>query len=35
MAMQAEGKPLKAIRAAIDETYGSKGLPTQTPQPPG
>jgi hypothetical protein len=35
MAMQADGKSLKAIRAAIDEQYGPKGLPTPTPQPPG
>jgi hypothetical protein len=35
MAMQAEGKPLKAIRTAIDEKYGSIGLSTPTPQPHG
>jgi hypothetical protein len=35
MAMQAEGKPLKAIRTAIDEKYGLMGLPTPTPEPPG
>jgi hypothetical protein len=34
MAMQAEGKPLKAIRTTIDEKYGPRGLPTPTPQPP-
>jgi hypothetical protein len=35
MEMQAEGKPLKAIRSAIDEKYSPIGLPTPTPQPPG
>jgi hypothetical protein len=35
MAMQAEGKPLKVIRSAIDEKYGPIGLPTPTPEPPG
>jgi hypothetical protein len=35
MAMQAEGKPLKAIRTTIDEKYGTTGLPTPTPEPPG
>jgi hypothetical protein len=35
MVMQAEGKPLKAIRTVIDETYGPTGLPTPTLQPPG
>jgi hypothetical protein len=35
MAMQAEGKPLKTIRTAIDEKYGPAGLPTPTPMPPG
>jgi hypothetical protein len=35
MAMQAEGKSLKAIRTAIDEKYGPTGLPTPTPMPPG
>ena len=35
MAMQAEGKPLKAICTAIDAKYGPRGLPTPTPLPPG
>jgi hypothetical protein len=35
MALEAEDKPLKAIRTAIDEKYGPMGLPTPTPQPPG
>jgi hypothetical protein len=34
MAMEREGKPLKAIRSAIDEKYGPIGLSTPTPQPP-
>ena len=34
MVMQAEGKPLKAIRMAIDGKYGPIGLSTPTPQPP-
>jgi hypothetical protein len=34
MAMQAEGKPLRAIRAAIDERYGKYGPGTPTPWPP-
>jgi len=32
--MQADGKPLKAVRTAIDQKYGPIGLPTPTPQPP-
>jgi hypothetical protein len=35
MAMEREGKPLKAIRSAIDEKYGPMGLPTPTQKPPG
>jgi len=34
MAMQADGQSLRVIRTAIDERYGSIGLPTPTPQPP-
>jgi hypothetical protein len=34
MAMQADGKPLKAIRSAIDEKYGPMELPTPTPRSP-
>jgi hypothetical protein len=34
MAMQAEAKPLRAIRAAIDEKYGKYGPSTPTPLPP-
>lgn len=32
--MQAEKKPLRAIRAAIDEKYGKFGPATPTPLPP-
>jgi hypothetical protein len=34
MAMKAEKKPLRAIRAAIDEKYGKFGPATPTPLPP-
>jgi hypothetical protein len=34
MAMNAEGKPLSAIRAAIDQQYGKYGPSTPTPLPP-
>jgi len=34
MTMQAEGKPLRAIRATIDQKYGSFGPSTPTPLPP-
>jgi hypothetical protein len=33
MRMKAEGKPLAAIRAAIDEKYLRFGPPTPTPRP--
>jgi hypothetical protein len=34
MAMQAEGKPLRAMRAAIDQKYSKFGPSTPTPLPP-
>jgi hypothetical protein len=34
MAMQAEGKALGAIRAAIDQQYGKYGPSTPTPLSP-
>jgi len=33
MRMKGEGKPLAAIRAAIDEKYLRFGPPTPTPRP--
>ncbi|MBI1962683.1 MAG: hypothetical protein HYV94_02515 [Candidatus Rokubacteria bacterium] len=33
MRMKAEGRPLAAIRAAIDEKYLAFGPPTPTPRP--
>jgi hypothetical protein len=33
MAMRAAGKPLRAVRAAIDAKYGGSGPPTPTPLP--
>jgi hypothetical protein len=34
MAMKAEKKPLRQIRAAIDQKYGRFGPSTPTPMPP-
>jgi hypothetical protein len=34
MAMKAEGKPLRTIRAEIDQKYGKYGPSTPTPLPP-
>jgi hypothetical protein len=33
MRLQGEGKPVREIRAFIDETYGQYGLSTPTPRP--
>jgi hypothetical protein len=33
MRLERDGKPLREIRAHIDETYGRSGLPTPTPTP--
>jgi hypothetical protein len=32
--MQAAGRSLAVIRAAVDDTYGRYGPPTATPHPP-